>query len=87
MRKVKLLQRSRAMEPGMNGETDRDLNTDEDGDFWSVPKTAEAWGVSPKTLWREIQRGALEIVRLGPSYRSVRTTRASRAAYLAARRG
>lgn len=59
----------------------------EDGDFWSIPKTAEHWGVSAKTLWREVDRGALEVVRLGPSGRSVRTTRATREAYLAARRG
>jgi len=55
----------------------------EEGEFWSIPKAAAVWGVSAKTLWREVDRGALEVVRLGPSGRSVRTTRATRQAYLA----
>ena len=61
--------------------------TGEDGGCWSVPETAEAWGVSTKPLWREVERGSLAVVRLGPSGRSVRTTRETREAYLTARRG
>ena len=59
----------------------------EDTAFWSIPETASEWGVSTKTLWREVERGALAVVRIGPSGRSVRTTRETREAYLTARRG
>ena len=71
----------------MSNWTDPDPDIEEDGNGWSVSKTAKDWGVSAKTLWREIDRGALEVVRLGKSGRLVRTTRQTRAAYLAARRG
>ena len=58
----------------------------EDGDFQSVSETAELWHLSAKTLWREVHAGALEVVRLGAAGRIIRTTRRTRAAYLAARR-
>lgn len=67
----------------------RDVEPDnaEDGDFWSIHRTGVEWGVSDKTVWREVERGALGVVRIGPSGRTVRTTRASRKAYLDGRRG
>ena len=68
----------------MSGTVRGEYQPAEDGDFWSIPKTAAEWDVSAKTLWREVDRGALEVVRLGPSGRSVRTTRATREAYLVA---
>ncbi|MEM7213192.1 MAG: hypothetical protein AAF479_15110 [Pseudomonadota bacterium] len=57
----------------------------EDGSFWSLQRTAEEWNVSVKTLRREVERGALQIVRIGPKGRLIRTTRATREAYLAER--
>lgn len=71
----------------MSNPAKANVQASEDSDFWSVPRTAEAWGVSAKTLWREVERGALGVVRIGPSRRSVRTTRETREAYLADRRG
>ena len=65
---------------------DPDPRVEEDGDFWSIQSTAEEWDVSVKTIRREIDSGALRVVRIGPKGGSIRTTRQTRAAYLAARR-
>lgn len=75
------------MERIMSDTTDPGPDAEEDGDFWPVPTTARNWNLSPKSVWREVASGALEVVRLGPSGRSVRTTRRTREKYLAARRG
>lgn len=71
----------------MSDRTGPDPDAEEDGDFWSFQRTADEWDTSVKTIRREVDRGALEVVRLGPSGRIVRTTRRTREKYLAARRG
>jgi len=38
----------------------------------SVPALAKAWGVSPRTIWRKIETGALPVVRLTPHCTRVR---------------
>jgi excisionase family DNA binding protein len=56
-----------------------------DGDFLTIAETAQLWGVSERTVRREIEQRSLRVVRLGPSGRIVRTRRCDREAYLAAR--
>lgn len=70
----------------MSHTADRDPEAGVDGDFWSIQRTAEEWDVSVKTIRREIDSGALRVVRIGPKGESIRTTTRTRAAYLAARR-
>lgn len=48
----------------------------------SVPWVAEAWGVNPRTIYREVARGNLKCVRIG---RVIRITDEQMAKYLASR--
>ena len=50
----------------MSHTADPDPTVEEDGDFWSIQRTAEEWDVSVKTIRREIDSGALRVVRIGP---------------------
>ena len=54
-------------------------------ELFTVREIAEQDKVSEKTVWRDIERGALKVLRLGPSERIVRITAEHREAYRALR--
>ena len=59
----------------------------EDWELFTVREIAEQDKISEKSVWRDIERGALKVLRMGPSGRIVRVTAEDRKAYRALRRG